>query len=281
MVKKTKAKEAKAETQVAHIGNRQISIMWWIIALIVIDAITYLVVGKEPGVYRYVLDILTITFSTLAVIAAGMVYFGIEGTFEDEKKTFLFIGICFLFRLIAELVWIYLDVSGIELGYLSLADAFWYLSYLFIFIGLAYKIKKTFIFDKGKIIAGVFAIAAVIIAIFGYGVWEEVIGASQAEAIAQILLELYVVFDILIVALLAVLIIPMMLAYNKTFKSYLMIALGFVVFAIYDFLYAELALTGGYYVGNPLDILWDSAYVLIFGGLLLKYFFLKGEVGDD
>jgi hypothetical protein len=146
-----------------------------------------------------------------------------------------------------------------------------------VIIGLAYKIKKTFIFNKAKIVGLFLGVATVICAIFAYYVSGETIGMSQADAITHILLELYVVFDIFVIALLAILIIPMMFAFNKTFKSYLLIALGFVVFCIYDFIFARINLVGTYYIGDPVDIMWDSAYILIFGGLLFKYFFLKGE----
>lgn len=281
MVKKMRAKEAKAGAPVVHIGNRQISILWWIIALIVIDVCVYLFLGKNSEVLSFTTNMLTITFSVLAVIAAGMVYFGVDYVFGDEKKTFLFIGIGVLLRLIAEIIWIYVLAVNVDVVHLSLADVFWYLSYLSIFIGLAYQIKKTFIFNKAKVVAWALGIATAIVAVLAYHFMGEVAGLSQAEAITHALLEIYVVFDIFVVALLAILIIPMGFSYNKIFQSYVLIALGFVVFAIYDFIYAEMSLTNAYSIGSLVDIMWDSAYILIFGGLLLKYFFLKGGVEDD
>ena len=216
-------------------------------------------------------DLILVVISLFILILSYRTYKKISPKLADERKIILLFTGTFFLRLIGEVLWAYNELAKKETLYISAADIGWYLSYILLLIGLGYYIRNIFIANKAKVVSATIGFATLLSALV---LWIEVLipgWTSREDLLSHLVVEAYVIFDIYIVALLALVMIPMMRSYTAQFKSSLFIAYGFISFSIFDLVYARQTIAGTYVSGNIIDIAYLLGYVLILIGSYLSY----------
>lgn len=228
-------------------------------------------------------DSVDIVLSLIVVILLGTLYFRNNKKFYYEKRFLLYLFLGFLLRLLGELFWgFYEIILKIDTPTPSFADVMWWLSYLFIFIALIYQIRKTFMFRKGFIIFNLILIISIFVAGFLIlDFFPDSIGMSSAELTGYIINFSYVIFDFYIIGFSLILFFPALQSYNSRLKTYLLLAVSFILFCAFDFLFAEGIEEGTYFTGSPIDIVYALAYFVVLYAFLNKAKYFESVSSQD
>ena len=166
---------------------------------------------------------------------------------------------------------IYALFLGIAIPYPSIADLFWLIGYVFILVGMVVFIWPFRIAIKREsleIAIGFSAMFSVLLAAF---LVLQVMPMSSDLVTTVVGL----VYPFPAVALLFVSIIGFLLFWGgKVARGWYVLALGALLFSIGDLLFSYAIARGMYFVGDPLELLFDYGYVC-FG--LSIYLHLKGS----
>jgi hypothetical protein len=241
------------------------------ILLFFIDAFSILFLGNyiDLSVFSNFMNIL-ISFNV--VVMSFFCYHFIFKKSTPEKKFFLFLFIALCFKFLGEILWAYYDLSVPLMPAFSFADLAWFMSNLIILAGFEYKLHKTH-FPHRKITATVFTVVLVLLsAFFVYGVYLKLLTLESGAWFSYLVNQSYVLFDFFILILLTTPLYTSISSSEKSFKFYFFMALGFLAFIIYDFLFAEMFLRGIYSSAGKIEILYFFSYLLLY---LAFYFKIK------
>jgi hypothetical protein len=218
-------------------------------------------------------DISFILLALLTALIAVLTYFKIPREFVDERKSWLSISIAFLMFFFGEFFWGFYElVLKIESPSPSIADVAWHLGYLFLLIGLSYKLKQIFIESKRKKILSIIGIWLVLSLIYTFYALSKFDSPYAVQTIIDYAINLtYPIWDLLIVGFSFIFMLTILPHYNKLIKHYLFLMLGFFSFFIFDAIYAQKILFGVYTTGDYIDIIYLLAYLLIAYSAYIKY----------
>jgi hypothetical protein len=215
-------------------------------------------------------NFMNILISSLVVIISFIYYRKIPKKFSSEKNFFLFLFMAFCFKLFGEGLWAYYDLYANLIPSFSFADLAWFLSNLIILAGFEYKLNKTPMPHK-KITVTIFTLVLIILsAFFIYGVYIKILSLETGAWFSYLVNESYVLFDLFILTLLMTPLYNSVASSEKSFKFYLFMALGFISFIVYDFLFAEMFLKGTYSSAGIIEVLYFFSYILLYYALYFK-----------
>jgi len=184
------------------------------------------------------------------------------------KEYFSMIWLCFSiglgFWFLGETTWaIYTLILGVELPFPSIADIFWLIGYIPIFISLFLYVKSFSKVLSNKTIYSTTIITIILLIIIFITL---IIPVFEIEfSINTIISSAYPILDII---LLHITILGFLIFYKgKIGKSWLFINLGFTSYVIADLLFNYFITYGTYYCGHPLELLFhfgDLSLILAF-----------------
>ena len=176
---------------------------------------------------------------------------------EISKKSLLFLTLSFSSWFAAEQTWnLYEHVLGID-PYPSIADFFYILAPILMFISLIIflhplreKIKKTDVIFASAL--SILILIPILITTFQVN--------SETEFFEIAVAMIYPIVD-------AILLIPAIIVILYSLREgknlfWIMILIGIIVFIIADDMFLFLVIYDKYYDGNPVDILWLTSYVI-------------------
>jgi hypothetical protein len=216
-------------------------------------------------------NLMNITISLAVVLMSFFYYHYIPKKSASEKNFFLFLSIAFFFKFLGEVLWAYYDLSAITMPPFSFADLAWFLSNLTILAGFEYKLNKTKLPHK-KLTVTIFTVVLMVLsAFFIYGVYLRLLDLETGAWFSYLVNESYVLFDLFILTLLMTPLYNSITYSDKSFKFYFFIALGFVSFIVYDFLFAEMFLKNTYSSAGIIEVLYFFSYLLLYYAYYFKF----------
>jgi len=244
----------------------------WIITgiLIFINIIFYLTgIGGEK-VLLFVSDTLPIISSFIASICLVIAFNGFkEYDYTKIAWVMIFCGIFLSF--IAELLYGIQEV-GLAMNmnevFPSIADYFWCIGYIPLFIGLAmmfigYK-RSGFPMGKARVYVLLSFTYLALFAIIGYFLLIPIINDPETSGLPTFFYLFYPISDIFLVVPAAILMyITSLFGKGAISKPWKLLALGFLCFAFADLIYSYLSWQDKYGSGNMIDVAWHLGYLLI------------------
>ncbi len=184
---------------------------------------------------------------------------------EAAQRIWSLILLGALLRLAGDISWfVYEAVKNAEVPYPSVADYFWLASYIPFFIAMVALItgyRRLGLGFRKWSLAAVIPLSLAILAIVTWKVVTPIFSDAEAALVDKIVNPIYIYLDffIFVPALLVT------LAFSKGVQGrpWQLISYSFMLFAVYDTVYAYLSWNGLYSSGSHLDILWASAYLLL------------------
>jgi hypothetical protein len=239
------------------------------ILLFFIDAFSILFLKNyiDLSVFSNFMNIL-ISFNV--VLMSFFCYYFIVKKSPTEKNFFLFLFIALCFKLLGEILWAYYDLSVPLMPAFSFADLAWFISNLVILAGFEYKFHKTALPHRKLAVTIFTAILVLLSAFFVYGVYLKLLTLESGAWFSYLVNESYVLFDFFILILLTTPLYTAISSSEKSFKFYFFMALGFLAFIVYDFLFAEMFLKGIYSSAGKIEILYFFSYLLLYFAFYFK-----------
>lgn len=166
-----------------------------------------------------------------------------------------------LFWLIAECIWtLYALVFLIEIPFPSFADAFWLLGYVPLMGALllqGWRFRDAFaLWKRMALILGMSFLTVLILAATIPPLFE-----GSADTVAFIVSVSYPFLD----ALLLSVAIPLFILFRKGsyWRPTLFVLLGIMLQLVADLTFAQSYLSGFYYPGSPVDLVFDYSYLML------------------
>lgn len=228
---------------------------------LVISGIVY-AVSPTP----FLTDILAVAAAVLPVAAAGYTYLQVK---EKGKEGTVWLLLCMglLLWLGGETLWFWLETVTQEVPYPSVADVSWILGYPLLFFAFFLEYNRLDI-DLGiKKKAGVCVLILLVLITMTWGLLYPIAVSYEVTAVEKILNLVYPVGD---VALLYVgLLVTSVYLGGRLGRAWLLICIGFFVYAAADLAFSYLSWEEIYWSGNPLEILWLIGDIIVFWGAAL------------
>lgn len=182
-----------------------------------------------------------------------------------------------LLRLAGDISWfVYEAAMNIEVPYPSVADFFWLASYIPFFLSMAVMIsgyrRLGLGFRKWSLVA-VVPLSLSVLALVTLKVVVPIFSDAEAGMVDKVVNPLYIYLDFLIFV--PALLVTLAFSKGVQGRPWQLISYSFMLFAVYDTVYAYLSWHGLYSSGSHLDILWASAYLLIAVAAACQYSLIK------
>jgi len=238
--------------------------------LIFINIIFYLSGLGGDTVLLYVSDLLPII---CALVSSAGLFIAFKG-FKDYDFTkvawmMIFTGIFLFF--VAETLYGILEIglkTDMNEVFPSLADYFWCIGYIPLFIGLAmmfisYK-KSGFPMGSPKIYVILLLVYLILFIAVSYYLLIPIISDPETSGLQTFFYLFYPIADIFLVVPAAILMYITSLFGKGSFsRPWKYLALGFLCFAFADLLYSYLSWQDKYGSGNLIDVAWHIGYLFI------------------
>ncbi|HEX2920097.1 MAG TPA: hypothetical protein VHO50_02920 [Bacteroidales bacterium] len=189
----------------------------------------------------------------------------------------LFIGIFLYF--IAETIYgvfeIFLKID-MAVNYPSIADYFWCIAYIPMFIGLVMMIsgyrRSGFPMGSKKVCFFLITLIIVISSVVSIFILTPIINDAETPAFTKFFYMFYPIGDVLVVTPVILLAyITSLFGKGIVSRPWKYIAIGFICFSIADLLFAYLSWSDSYGNGNLIDLAWNFGYLSIgAAGLMQK-----------
>ncbi|VVB81716.1 Uncharacterised protein [uncultured archaeon] len=210
-----------------------------------------------------------------AVIGFWIVYAKVEKRFDEEKKGWLCIALAFSLFFIADVIWTVFEAILHINPIGSVPDFFYLLAYLVLMWGMYYFISSMF-FRSQALNCAIGGLTFIIAGLFFYmNILQNVL--VKVFSWASLIQESYGFFDILLLGLVLILIIPLIVSHNRLLRSWLLFGMGIIALAVFDLAFSEFAVRGMYYSGHPIDIVYCLAYLLFVFAAYYKLKLLKND----
>jgi hypothetical protein len=256
--------------------------LWIIIAVIIVfNLFVYLAKPGSEIVLLYVSNILPILCS---IIAALFIFLAVKSfkSFDFTKIAWILILLALILFVIAESIYGIIEISFPELSknYPGVADIFWSLGYIPIFIGMlmmftGYK-RSGLPMGKPVLYIALSSLILVIALLTIYFIMIPIIKDGETSALAKLFYLFYPIADLLIVIPAAILVyITSLFGSAIITKPWKFLAIGFMLFTISDLLFAYLDWRGLYGSGNLIDLGWNIGYLLFAMSGLNQYLMVK------
>lgn len=252
---------------------------FWLVALCLIlfplfVLITFTLQGTP--VLEVLSNVLSDATALCAFVACWFVYRRISKEFSAEKKGWFFITLALFLFFFGDIAWSFYEiVLHVEVPLGSWPDLLWTLAYVVLIVGVFYFLSTMFFESHARNYLLV-ALSAVVGGVLLYFETAKDVAREGFSFIAFIQ-DSYIFFDIILIAMLLILVVPLWQARNRLFVSWLLLAGAFVIRIFFDFVFASLTDAELYYTGHPIDILYVFSYVLIVFAVDFKFKLLEGR----
>lgn len=221
-------------------------------------------------------NILQNMLALCAVIGFWLVYSKIEKRFGEGKKGWLCLAVAVSLFFIADVLWTFFEAvlyMRVPIG--SVPDFFYLLAYLVLMFGMYYFISSMF-FRSQALNYAIGGLTLLIAGLFFYSnILQDILaGLFSWTVFVQ---KTYVFFDILLLGLVLILVIPLIVSRNRLLRSWLFFGLGVIALAVFDLAFAEFAQRGMYYSGHPIDLVYCLSYLLFVFAAYYKLKLLKND----
>jgi two-component system, cell cycle response regulator len=187
------------------------------------------------------------------IIASGLLCVTFSFSRRSERLSWLLIGGGIVLWGLGQLYWsIFISHLAVQ-PFPSIADGFWLTFYAPVYVGLflllrsrGHRFRASFFLDG---VIGALAVAALGTAV----VLSSVVAANSGDNAAVITNLAYPVADTVLLALVAV---AFSLTGWRPDRSWILVALGFVLFAVTDSVYLQQIANGTYVTGTVVDLGW-------------------------
>lgn len=228
--------------------------------LVIFLILFYAFQNNYPNIMYLFSNVFPIFISGVALFSSFLALRKYHGKFGSRfSMIWMGISIGLGFWFLGEVTWGILSLfSSNEVPYPSIADVFWIIGYVPILFGLLLY-AETFIKIVPKIRIIETTIIAMVCMISIIAIFMPII---IKENFVKLILDLaYPVLDVLLIysALLGIAIFLK----GKIWKSWIMLCLAFICYAIADVLFSYTTIIGAYYYGNPLELLFHMGYMLL------------------
>jgi len=238
--------------------------------LIFVNIIFYLTGLGGETVLLYVSDLLPIVCALVSLIGLFYAFKGFkEYDFTKIAWLMIFTGITLSF--IAESLYGILEIglkTDMNETFPSIADYFWCVGYIPLFIGLAmmfigYK-RSGFPMGNPKVYLLLTLTFVALFAVVSYFLLIPIIEDPETSGLATLFYLFYPIADIFLVVPAAILMyITSLFGKGSISKPWKYLALGFLCFTFADLLYSYLSWQDNYGSGNLIDVAWHFGYLLI------------------
>ena len=220
--------------------------------------------------------------SFLAMVACWIPYRRLSKQFPLEKKGWFFIALAMTLFFLGDLAWAVFEVFlNIRVPIGSPCDLFWNLAYFSLMYGLWYLMSLLFFESKNHNRIVMFASLLIACVVLFFDIRHDM--ASADLSFVFFVQHSYVFYDIIILGMLSLIIIPLVLAHNYLFISWILFACAILARVFYDFIFAHMVDVGSFHTGHPIDLLYTLSYFLFaFAAYekekLIGHFSLRGKL---
>ena len=218
---------------------------------------------QESQALLNVTDI-AVAVAALAVAAGFFLAYNLapKWNFPLEREYLLWTSLAFLFFMLGDMVWAYLEVArGVELPLGSFPDLFWSLAYALLFVAISKALLSTEALE-GVLAPGIIRFSfALAVFYFAFHANHVASGAHDAVILIQ---DLYPLYDILLLSFLLVLAAPLVQSLKWGFFSTPAGLFSLALFSriLFDLAFAVLNQQGAYSTGHFVDVFYSLSYVL-------------------
>ncbi|HEX2981855.1 MAG TPA: hypothetical protein VHO48_16465, partial [Anaerolineaceae bacterium] len=200
-------------------------------------------------------------FEVLTVVLA-LVYWKTISNRKEASQIWLLLSLGFLCSVVADSIWIFYNLKGIEAPYPSVADPLWVLGYLFQLAALVNRNRLLGVWPGKKQIALVLAIALVsFVLLFAFVLSPMLDETGTTRAIETLFNFSYPIIDFLILIAACFLVVSMWK--GQLSITWNVIAFGFLVQSLADIFFIDASWKGLYYPNDTVNLiscLIDIAY---------------------
>jgi len=256
---------------IGDIKMKRTKLLWIITGfLIFINIIFYLTGLGGEKVLLYVSDLLPIICSLISSICLIIAFRGFK-EYDFTKIAWIMIFSGILLSFIAETLYGIQEVGlGMNMNevFPSIADYFWCIGYIPLFIGLAmmflgYK-RSGFPMGKARVYVLLSFTYLALFAIIAYFLLIPIINDPETSGLQTFFYLFYPISDIFLVVPAAILMyITSLFGKGTISKPWKLLSLGFLCFAFADLIYSYLSWQDKYGSGNMIDVAWHLGYLLI------------------
>lgn len=244
----------------------------WMLGGVIIAINLFFYIARLGGdtVLLYVSDLLPIVCACIAVVGLFMAVRSFR-QMDFVKNAWMMILTGVVLYCLAEAIYAVLEIAmraDMNDTFPSVADYFWCIGYIPIFIGLTMMLLgyKRSGLPLGK--TGVYAILlGLVVAVFGvtiYFILIPIIEDTGTGTFAKIFYIFYPVADTLVVApSLLLMYITSLFGGGAISRPWKYLAVSFMFFTFADLLYSYLSWRDLYGNGNLIDVAWHSGYLLV------------------
>lgn len=237
--------------------------LWLVLLAMLAFPIYVLVILTQQGNFEALKLSGNILFNVLAlcaVIGCWIVYRKVEKVFPDEKKGWFILTVALLLNLIGDILWaVYEVILGVEVPIGGWVDLFLTLGYFGLIVAVFFFLRTMFFSSQ---VYNYFIMTFSLIAggaLLYLGIAENLsAGAFSSTALIQ---NLYPFYDMILLGMITILLIPLVASHNRLFVAWLFIGGGIMSRIVYDVVFARLTSAGLFYTGHPIDVVYPLAYV--------------------
>lgn len=215
---------------------------------------------------------MTLISNVLAPLMAGLAVFSavfaMRRYWESWRSRLSKIWICFTFGMIfwflGETVWaIYVLILNVEIPYPSIADVFWLMGYIPLFIAIDLYVRL-FRHALSKKMYAISATVVSIVSIALFAILTPPIIAAEEDVLTLSISLAYPILDLILFseAILGVLIFTVTRLKSKIGVAWLFINAGIFMNVVGDILFSYATSQNTYFSGHPLDLFFYWGYIL-------------------
>lgn len=225
------------------------------------------VVAPTPGLT----DFLAAAAAFLAF--AGAVYAWLRLRTTKEGIVWLLLVIGLLLWLGGETLWLILEAVTQEVPYPSVADVSWLLAYPVLFYALYLEYKRLDV-DLGKKKYSIFLVVAAAGILMVWALLYPIAVSDEVSTVEKFLDIAYPIGDLAL--LYVALLVTAMYLGGQLGRAWLLISVGFILYAVADLAFSYLQWEEIYWSGHPVDLLWMIGDTIVFvGATMYRYAYEK------
>src|SRR5574341_106734 len=184
------------------------------ISLLALGVLTLSIITLQdsPDALNVLTNITSDVASLCATIACWLAYLLIPKDFLGEKRGWLLTALALTLFTFGDMYWSYSEIIlGIEVPLGSIADWAWTLAYFVLLAGIYFIYTGMYFETKQKYV--IMTLTLVIAAVFGYYHITHLI--SEAHGFIELVQEGYILYDIILLGMLAVMLLPLIASHNR------------------------------------------------------------------
>ena len=241
--------------------------------IVLFSAVVFMLVETSVYAFRLLDGHNHVVFADVSAVIAAVVAFGAlahalvgyrrQGPIDKSVYKWFSLAIGIFLYFLGELTWMIYEAVLSKDPYPSVADAFWLLGYIPLFIGLMYAIRETRVSFFSARTPLLCLVAGTIIAASFVFLMRPILASTEISSLEKLFDLAYPILDLLLI--IPTLTILVFYEGGLLGKPWLFILAGFISFAIGDSLFSYFSWIGIYELlpFRLIDLLWLVGYLAI------------------